>query len=107
LQTKNSQRDESLKIVQTVVADFIANGPTPEELAAAKKHLTGGFPLRIDSNAKISENLAVIGFYELPLTYLNEFIPRVEAVTLDQVRDAFRRHIDLEKMVTVIVGGMD
>lgn len=107
LQTKNSQRAESLKIVRKVVADFIADGPTEDELAAAKKHLTGGFPLRLDSNGKIADNLSVIGFYGLPLTYLDEFIPRVEAVTAAQVRDAFRRHIDIDKIATVILGGAD
>ena len=105
LQTKNSQRDEALEIVRRVVKKFIAEGPTQQELAAAKKHLTGGFPLRLDSNSKIADSLAVIGFYGLPLTYLDEFIPRVEAVTAVQIGDAFRRHIDLEKMVTVMVGG--
>jgi zinc protease len=105
LQTKNGQRNEALAVARRVLAQFTDKGPTPEELLAAKKNLTGGFPLRIDSNRKIAEYLTVIGFYDMPLTYLNDFIPHIEAVTAEQVRDAFHRHVHPEHMVTVIVGG--
>lgn len=105
LQTKNTQRDQALKLVRQVIADFVAKGPTDQELEAAKKHLTGSFPLRLDSDGKIAENLAVIAFYGLPLTYLDDFIPRIEAVTAEQIRDAFRRRVHPDQMVTVTVGG--
>jgi len=105
LQTKNSQRAEALTVVRRVLKEYVEKGPTPEELAAAKKNVTGGFPLRIDSNRKIAEYLTVIGFYGLPLTYLDDFIPRIEAVTAEQIRDAFRRRVHPEHMLTVVVGG--
>ena len=105
LQTKNSQRAEALAVVRRVLKEFVEKGPTPEELAAAKKNVTGGFPLRIDSNRKIAEYLTVIGFYNLPLTYIDDFIPRIEAVTVEQIRDAFRRRVHPERMLTVVVGG--
>jgi zinc protease len=105
LQTKNTQRDQALKLVREVIADFAAKGPTDAELVAAKKHLTGSFPLRLDSDGKIAENLAVIAFYGLPLTYLDDFIPNIEAVTAEQIRDAYRRRVHPDRMVTVTVGG--
>jgi zinc protease len=105
LQTANSQTKQALTVARRVLTDFTEHGPTEAELIAAKKNLTGGFPLRIDSSRKIAEYLTVIGFYQLPLTYLDDFIPRVEAVTAEQIRDAFRRRIHLQHMVTVIVGG--
>jgi len=105
LQTKNAQRDQALKLVRDVLTDFVVSGPTEQELEAAKKHITGSFPLRIDSNGKIAEYLSVIAFYGLPLTYIDDFIPRVEAVTVKQIRDAFRRRVRPEHMVTVMVGG--
>ena len=95
----------ALKLVRQVISDFVAKGPTEEELGAAKKHITGGFPLRLDSNGKIAENLAVIAFYGLPLTYLDDFIPRIEAVTVEQIRNAFRQRVHPDHMLTVIVGG--
>jgi zinc protease len=104
LQTKKEQADEALQLVRSSLAEFIANGPTEEELLAAKQNIIGGFPLRIDSNRKILNYLSVIGFYDLPLTYLDDFSDKVEDVTIAQIREAFVRHIDPEKMATVIVG---
>lgn len=105
LQTKRQQTGEAVAVVRQVLRDFIAQGPTAAELRQAKNNLTGGFPLRIDSNKKMIEYLAVIGFYGLPLTYLDDFVARVNGVTLEQIRSAFARRIDPERMVTVIVGG--
>jgi len=105
LQTRNESRREALEVVRRVLADFIENGPTEEELAAAKKHLTGSFPLRLDNSGKIADQVAGMAFYRLPLTYLDDYIPNVEKVTRQQIQEAFRRHLSPERMVTVVVGG--
>lgn len=105
LQTRNSQAEQALTVLRNVLSDFIEKGPTNAELVAAKKNITGGFPLRLDSNGKIVENLAVIGFYKLPLNYLDTFNQKVDAVTTQQIRDVFKRRIGPERLVTVKVGG--
>ena len=104
LQTKKQLTDEALKVVHDTLTAFIRSGPTTAELAQAKNNIVGGFPLRIDSNAKILDYLAVIGFYRLPLTYLEDFPREVAAVTAAQVRAAFARHVQPGRMVTVVVG---
>jgi zinc protease len=104
LQTKREQTDQALALVRQTLKKFIQNGPAARELKAAKDNIIGGFPLRIDSNGKILDYLAVIGFYQLPLTYLDDFNKQIDKVTTAQIRDAFRRRIDPDKMVTVIVG---
>ena len=105
LQTRNQQVDEALQVMRDTLVRFRADGPTEAELIAAKRNITGGFPLRIDSNRKIVEYIAMIGFYGLPLDYLDRFNARVEAVSVEQIRDAFQRRVDPERMVTVVVGG--
>ena len=104
LQTKKEQADEALKIVRATLADFLAKGVTDAELKAAKANVIGGFPMRIDSNSKILDYLAVIGFYKLPLNYLDEYNNKVAAVTAAQIKDAFNRRLKPENFVTVIVG---
>lgn len=104
MQTKREQTQEALAVVQKTLREFIANGPTQKELAAAKQNIIGGFPLRIDSNRKIHEHLALIGFYRLPLTYLDDFVKKVGRVTVADIKDAFARRIDPDKLVTVVVG---
>lgn len=107
MQTRRDQAKEALDVARETLRRFITEGPTAAELDAAKQNLVGGFPMRIDTNRKIHEYLAIIGFYGLPLTYLDEFVGKIEAVTLDQVRDAFRRRVDPEKLITVVVGAAD
>jgi zinc protease len=104
-QTKNSQTAEAMAVIRQTIADFVANGPTAKDLDEAKRNLTGGFPLRIASNGKIVEQLAVIGFYDYPLDWLDTYVAKVDAVPVDQVRDAFRRRIDPNGMISVVVGG--
>jgi zinc protease len=104
LQTKKEQADEALKLTRATLREFVDKGITEKELKAAKDNIIGGFPLRIDSNKKILDYLSLIGFYGLPLNYLEEFPGKVNAVTTAQVHDAYNRRIHPEAMATVIVG---
>jgi zinc protease len=107
LQTRKASADEALAIVRETLRKFIEQGPTAQELKAAKEHIIGGFPLRIDSNGKILSYLSMIGFYDLPLTYLDDFPAKVEKVTVADIRDAFKRRVDPDALATVIVGDPD
>ena len=104
LQTRRDQAEAALQVLGVTLRDFVANGPTPAELEGAKQHIIGGFALRTDSNRKILDYLAVIGFYGLPLDWLEQFPQRVAQVTAEEVRDAFRRRIDPDRLATVVVG---
>jgi zinc protease len=104
LQTRKEQADEALAVVRQVLRDFLAHGPTPGELKAAKANLVGGFPLRLDSNGKILGQVAMIGFYGLPLDYLDTYQARVEAVTVEDIRRAFAGHVVAERLSTIVVG---
>lgn len=105
LQTKLEQTDAALEVARATLRQFIADGPTEAELVQAKSNLTGGFPLRIDSNSKILDYLSMIGFYQLPLDYLDTWVARVDAVDVAAVKQAFARRIDPDRLVTVVVGG--
>lgn len=104
VQTKNESAQETLQVLRDTVATFINDGPTADELEASKKNITGGFPLRISSNGKIIDYISMIGFYQLPLDYLETFNDKVQAVSVEDIKDAFQRRIKLDKMVTVMVG---
>ena len=105
LQTKRDQADAALGLVRETLGKFIKDGVTDAELKAAKQNIVGGFPMRIDSNGKILDYLAMMGFYHLPLTYLDDFNQNVSKVTTAQIKDAFNRRINPNNMVTVVVGG--
>ena len=105
LQTRGSQADEALAVARQVLAGFVADGPTAAELQAAKDNYINGFGLRLDSNAKVLTYVALIGFYRLPLDWLDRYPEHVAAVTATQVRDAFQRRVKAEHLVVVIAGG--
>ncbi|MBS0511222.1 MAG: insulinase family protein [Proteobacteria bacterium] len=105
LQTKGSQAEDALRVVNDVLAGFIARGPSAAELQAARDNLVNGFGLRLDSNRKVLDYVAMIGFYRLPLDWLDSYPRKVAAVTAEEVRDAFARRVRPEHLVTVIAGG--
>jgi zinc protease len=104
LQTKKAQTDDALQVVRETLLGFLKDGPTDAELKAAKSNLVGGFPLRIDNNRKILDNIAAIGFYNLPLDYLDTWTSNVEKVTIKDIRAAFARKIAMDEISTIVVG---
>jgi len=104
-QTRNERAVETLHVLRETLGRFMEQGPKAEQLNAAKLNLTGGFPLRVASNRRIVEYIAMIGFYDYPLDYLDTFVDKVNEVSIQDIRGAFRRHLDPDRLVTVSVGG--
>jgi zinc protease len=105
LQTRTDQAAQAGQVAMDTVHRFVREGPKQRELALATSNITSGFPLRIASNQDILEYLAAIGYYRLPLNYLDTFNQHVKAVDQAEVRAAFQEQLDVERMVKVIVGG--
>jgi zinc protease len=105
LQTRNDQVDEALTVMRETLQAFLEDGPTQDELTASVNNITGGFPLLIENNSKILSYIVMIGFYGLPLDYLETFNDKVSAVTREQIMDAYRRRVHPADMATIIVGG--
>ncbi len=102
--TQRDQAEPALKVAQSVLSTFIDSGPTKQELDQAKNNMIGGFPLRFDSNRKLLEFAAVIGFYDLPTSFLDDYPQKVAAVSVEAVKDAFQRRVHLDQWQTVVVG---
>ncbi len=107
LQTKNKQVDEAISVSRDELTKFLKDGPTNEELDQSKKNITGGFPLRTASNADIASYISMIGFYGLPLDYLDTFSKKINKISREDVMDAYKRRVHPEKMLTIIVGQQD
>jgi zinc protease len=105
LQTRNDQVDTALQVAQTTLREFTANGPNPQVLEEARQNITGGFALDIAGNGKLANALGGIAFYGLPLDYLQNYIGTMNGITLDQVKAAWQRHVQPDRLLTVIVGG--
>lgn len=104
MQTKTDQTQQALTLLDEQLRKYVKEGPSEDELEASMSNITGSFPLQIDSNSKLLGYLAMIGFYGLPIDYLDHFISNVKAVDVEKIKDALRRRVHPDKMVTVIVG---
>ena len=104
LQTKGDQATLALEVMNSTIANFIANGATPFELQAAKANLVNGFPLRIDNNRKLLDNVSSIAWNDLPLDTLETWTTKVDAVTLEQVSAAFQKYLAMDRMKIVVLG---
>ncbi len=104
MQTQKAQAELAVDVMKKTIGEFIVNGPTDEELQAAKNNLVNGFPLRIDSNRKILDNVSSIAWNDLPLDTLDQWTNQLRQVTKDQVTAAFKKNLDVNQMVTVVVG---
>jgi zinc protease len=105
LQTKNDQAALALDVLSTTITQFIINGPTQTELEAAKANLMNGYPLRIDNNRKLLDNVSSIAWNNLPLDTMEIWTKQVEAVNLEQVKTAFQKYLAMDRMKIVVLGG--
>ncbi len=104
LQTRAELSEGTLQLVKDLLRDYLASGPTQEELDNAKRELAGSFPLSTASNAAIVGQLGSMGFYDLPLDYLEVFMRQVQALTAEQVKTAMAKHLDPQALVIVSAG---
>lgn len=104
LSTKSSQTKEALKITDEVLRHFVSEGPTKDELNAAKSYLTGSFPVSLSGNKTIADLLLRIEFYHLPKDYLDTYVDRIKSVTSEEIKRAFQAQVNPDKLLLITVG---
>lgn len=104
--TQNKQAKDALQVTREILTQFLRNGPSEEELTAAKQYLSGSFPLSLSSNSNIATMLLNITFYQLPDDYLDTYVARIETVSAAEIKEAFAKLIKPETMLLVAVGKM-
>lgn len=104
LQTRNEKTNEALQVLNQTLVDFINNGPTEAELKASKQNITGGFAMRFDTNKELAGYAAMMGFYHLPLDYLDTFTQKIEQVSVANIKETFKRRLPIDLLQTVTVG---
>lgn len=104
LQTRNSEANNAIKVVNATLVDFVSKGPSAAELELAKRNLTQGFILRLASNSAIMAQLITIGFYNLPLNYLDTYQANITKVSDQDVKKVFQSKVNPNKLITITVG---
>ena len=80
---------------------------TADELALARASVTRGYPRGFETAQQVARSVAQLALHHLPDSYFEEFVPRVEAVTLDEVTRVAAEYLDPARMVTLAVGDHD
>jgi zinc protease len=90
--------------VMEVLRKYLADGITGPELAVEKSAAAGRFQVSLASNGGIADALAMAESYGLGVSLLDEYPGKVRAVTVEEANRAFRSHIGVGRLVTVISG---
>ena len=102
--TQNSRAAQSIEITRSVWRQFGVEGPTQDELDAAKRHLTGSFALGLDTTNQIARTLVGMQYEKLGIDYLERRNRYIESVTLADAERVARRLYDEAKLFVVVVG---
>lgn len=101
--TRPERAQETLDVIRDVIAQFVADGPTDEELAEAKDYLIGSYPLRFDSSQNIAQQLVGMQLENIPISYMVERADLIRAITVEDIRRVAERILS-EPLSLVIVG---
>ena len=80
---------------------------TPAELSFGIAALTRGYARTFETADQIGRAVMQLALYDLPDDYYAEFVPRIEAVSQDDVSRVMTRYIDPDRLTTLIVGDLD
>lgn len=103
--TERANTEVALAAAREVLRNFIQNGVSAAELKQAKDHITGSFPMRVDSNGKLVGELLNIGVYNRPSDWLDTYNDKINAVSAADIQAAWKRHLDPEQLNLVVTGG--
>jgi zinc protease len=89
------------------IARIVAEPVSDHEIDSAKAYLTGSFVFDFQTNSQIAEFLIDAEVYGLGYDYLEKYPELIRAVSVKDIFDVTRKHLDPERMTTVVVGPVD
>ena len=100
--TRADRTAEALDIIETETKRMAEEGPTPEEMAAAKAFLKGTYALSLDTSAKIAAQLTQIQLDRLGIDYIQRRGALIDAVTIAAAKRVAKRLYGGGMLVTVV-----
>ncbi len=99
--TRADRTGEALAIVEAETKRMAENGPTADELTAAKSYLKGAYALSLDSSGKIAAQLTQIQLDNLGIDYIQRRGAMIDAVTIADAKRVAKRLYSGGMLVTV------
>lgn len=96
--TKNESVGKTIEETLKSLSEFAEKGITETEFDAAKEQLMGQFPRAIETADRLAYNILVLNYYGVPLSYLQDFNKKVEALSLKEVNQAIQKRLDSKNL---------
>lgn len=100
--TRADRTGDALAIIEAETKRMADEGPTAEELAAAKSYLKGAYALSLDTSSKIAAQLTQIQLDKLGIDYMQRRSAMIDAVTLADAKRVAKRLFGGGMLVTVV-----
>lgn len=101
--TRSDRATETLAVIRDVVKGMAEQGPTEEELAAAKAYTVGAYAINnLDSSGSIASTLVGLQIEGLGIDYMQRRAGYINAVTLDEVKAVARKLLSAVPAVMVV-----
>jgi len=95
--------DETIRVVKTM----LEQGPSEEELAKAKRYLTGQFPLGLQAPDQLADQLVEIEFFGLDPKFVENYDANVNAVAMTDCRRALKSYFCTDDLRILVVSNPD
>jgi zinc protease len=103
-ETKSSTTIEALELMLAAMKTIREEQVRPEELQIAKESLNNSFVFSFADPHEVVTQSMRLDFYDYPAGYLENYRAKIEALTLADIQQAARDHLQLERMSIVLVG---
>ena len=107
IQTKNESANEVIAETLKEVRRMQSEPVSEKELDDAKAYLTGSFPLRMDTSAKIAGMLTSVEIYNLGLDYPQKYPALINAVTRADIQRVAKKYLRPDNMLIVVVADQE
>lgn len=101
--TKNATTRQTLDVALEEIRKFREQGATKEEVAKAQNYLIGDFARDLQAPENLAANLSEMLLYGFPADYLETYLAKIRAVTLDDVKRVAREYFHYDNLVIVLV----
>ena len=100
--TAADRTGDALEIIEQQIKRMAEQGPTADELAAAKSYLKGAYALTLDTSTKIAAQLTQIQLDNLGIDYMQRRGALIDAVTIEDAKRVAKRLYGGGMLVTVV-----
>ncbi len=106
LQTKNSSAREAIALSLQGVERIRKELVSEKELEGAKKYLIGSFPMRLNTQAKLTNFLTQVEYYGLGLDYPEKYPSLIRSITREEVLRVAKKYLHPKNNILVIVANL-